>query len=136
LWRRRTNVGAFDAQGSLLVHPMVCEPSFCMVSANVIPLRPGWTKDFSVGPRVPNEARVHGQNLIRTAPNPVASTLRIHLITKMSEIMTISWDSCTLMKQPRPKASCVPKALAAHTPICNNCECRKRVRRTELRVSR
>ena len=87
LWRRKSGSGAVDAQGNLLVHPMVSCHLSSGVITNVCSCRLGSTSDSLAGVRVPLEVQAHGEGTRAQRPVehpvPLLRTTRTMEITRM-----------------------------------------------------
>lgn len=119
IWRRKSSSGAVDAQGNLLVHPMVC--NFCTRDKFLLMIyshRPGWTNDSSVGVRAHPGVRVPGPAAPRSAVQQRPSTPT----TTSPATTTTSSGSSRPRDLPHMAALA---AHAAHTRTCRSCGARR-----------
>lgn len=125
LWRRKSGVGAVDAQGNLLAHPMVKrrdEVHYRMVLISRS-IRRGWTSVSSDGPNPPIGEQALGQAPLE-AKKSVGPPLQIYLRMRRWLIMITFSDTCRSMREQLMviTESEVGKIL---TLICRSCACRR-----------
>src|SRR5579872_6892323 len=86
LWRRKSSVGAVDAQGNLLVHPMVsCIVRPLLDPADTFHTRHGLMSAFLAGLNLQTGERVHGRALLvvkksAEQPLPIYRRMKTSLI--------------------------------------------------------
>lgn len=115
LWRRKSSTGAVDAQGNLLVHPMVRHNVF-LIYASLIAFRPGWTNDFSDGVRAPLEGQVRG--LVQVATRLVVQQPQTFQTTKTALETTTTFSVYLISRIRRTTAL---EVHAARTLISRSC---------------
>jgi hypothetical protein len=60
MWRRKSGSGAVDAQGNLLIHPMVSSSAYVDIHTPLMYARHGLMKDYSGGVEAPSMEQAHG----------------------------------------------------------------------------
>ena len=126
LWRRKSGVGAVDAQGNLLAHPMVIRRVVRFIYRMMLmhrSIRRGWTSVCLDGPNPPTGERARGRVPLE-AKKSVGRPLQIYRRMRKSLITITFLDTCRTMREFLMViiVSEVGKILML---ICRSCVCRR-----------